>query len=126
MPRLELGVIPRGSDKATAFSCRKNESSSKRELWCEPEQAGFNPAGRPHDLRSGELSYFNMWGCIQLARRNTCPFVTAANVGGLRRNGGAGASACGGTASSVGRFDRIFRVRRQWPTTVWQPNFTQR
>jgi len=43
--------------------------------------AGFDPAGRAHDLRSGELSYFNMWGCIQLARRNTCSFVTAVGIG---------------------------------------------
>src|SRR5690242_3776079 len=32
----ELGVVPRGSAKATAFNCRKNEGSNSERL-CEPE-----------------------------------------------------------------------------------------
>lgn len=126
MPRLGAWGNTPGLGQTGAFSCRKNESSSSANGVANRKVAGFDPAGRPHDLRSGELSYFNMWGCIQLARRNTHAFVTAGAHGELRCNGGASASACSGTASSVGRFDRIFRSRRQWPTRLWQPNFTQR
>jgi len=73
----ELGVVPRGSGKATAFNCRKNEGSNSERWLRTGKLAGFDPAGRPHDLRSNDLSYSNMWVCIQLARRNTTSIVTA-------------------------------------------------
>ena len=126
MPRLGAWGNTPGLGQSGAFSCRKNESSSNANGGANRKLPGYHPAGRPHDLRSGELSYFNMWGCIQLARRNTPSFVTAGDVGELKRDGGAGASACSGTASSIGRFDRIFCRGGEWPTASWQPNFTQR
>src|SRR6185437_2948231 len=101
----ELRVVPRGSQTATAISYRKNESSRANRS-ANQKLAGLRPAGRRHDLRSGELSYFNMWGCVQLARRNKYARVTNSSLPISGVGGGSAASVCGGLAASVGRFDR--------------------
>src|SRR6185312_1760777 len=65
-----------GLSKSDGLQLSQERGQQQRTVVRNGKLAGFDPVERPHDLRSGELSYFNMWGCIQLARRNTCSFVT--------------------------------------------------